>query len=78
MAAQSKPFRIADDVSRSRNIPWFQSKIGSSLTPAGRSLLEIYSGIPASEVEAHIYNTVSVLSTYLHLPYSFILNSHTA
>ncbi|KAK0506889.1 hypothetical protein JMJ35_010589 [Cladonia borealis] len=57
MAAQSKPFRIADDVSRSRNIPWFQSKIGSSLTPAGRSLLEIYSGIPASEVEAHIYDT---------------------
>ncbi|MCJ1347442.1 hypothetical protein MMC31_005667, partial [Peltigera leucophlebia] len=41
--------------------PWFQSKIGYNLTPAGRQLLEEYSGISASEVEAHIYKIVSVL-----------------
>ena len=68
MVAQPKTFRIADHVSRSRNVPWFHSKLGSSLTPAGRSLLETYSGIPASEVEAHIYKTVGILSPYLHLP----------
>ena len=61
MAAQYKAFRIADKVSRSRDVPWFQSKLGSSLTPAGRSLLENYSGIPASEVETHIYKTVRTL-----------------
>ena len=78
MAAQSKTFRIADHVSRSRNVPWFQSKLGSSLTPAGRSLLEDYGGIPASEVEAHIYKTVRFLTPYLRLPYGLILNSRTA
>lgn len=41
--------------------PWFQSKIGYSLTPPGRQLLEEYSGISASEVEEHIYKIVSVL-----------------
>lgn len=41
--------------------PWFQSKIGYSLTSAGRQLLEEYSGISASDVEAHIYKIVSVL-----------------
>lgn len=78
MAAQSKTFRIAENVSRSKDVPWFQSKIGSSLTPAGRSLLEAYSGIPASEVEAHIYKTVRAPPPYLQLPCSFILNSDTA
>ena len=78
MEAESRTFRIADDVSRSKDVPWFQSTLGSSLTPAGRSLLETYSGIPASEVEAHIYKTVRIPSRSLHLSYSFILNSHTA
>ena len=75
MAAQSKTFRIADHVSRSKDVPWFQSKIGSSLTPAGRSLLEEYSGIPASEVEAHIYKTVGIISPCINQLYSFILTA---
>lgn len=63
MATQNKTPRLGDNVSRSRNVPWFYSKLGSSLTPAGRELLQTYSGIPASEVEAHIYKSVSS-----HLP----------
>ena len=49
------------NVSRSKNVPYFQSEIGSSLTPAGRQLFETYSRLPASEVEAHIYKIVSGL-----------------
>lgn len=75
MAAQSKTFRIAENVSRFKDVPWFQSKLGSSLTPAGRSLLEVYSGIPASEVEAHIYKTVGIIPPYIHKLYSFILTA---
>ncbi|KAL8786519.1 MAG: hypothetical protein Q9213_002746 [Squamulea squamosa] len=55
MAAEKKAPRLGDNVSRSKNVPWFQSKIGSSLTPAGRDLLGTYSGIAAAEIEDHIY-----------------------
>ena len=51
----------AKSTPRSKNLPWFQANIGSSLTPEGRQLLEEYSGIPPEEVVAHIYNTVSLL-----------------
>ncbi|KAI4217984.1 MAG: hypothetical protein L6R36_009179, partial [Xanthoria steineri] len=47
--------RLGQNVSRTKEVPWYQPKLGSSLTPAGRQLLETYSGIPASEVEDHIY-----------------------
>ena len=49
-------------VSRSKKLPWFQSKIGSSLTPAGRQLLEEYSGIETSEVENHVYKIVGTFT----------------
>ncbi|KAL8718594.1 MAG: hypothetical protein Q9225_004279 [Loekoesia sp. 1 TL-2023] len=45
----------AKNIPRSKDVPWFQSKIGSSLTPAGRRLLEEYSGIASHDVETHIY-----------------------
>ena len=45
-------------VSRSKSLPWYHSKIGTSLTPAGRQLLEQYSGIEPSEVESHVYKIV--------------------
>lgn len=48
--------KLGDDISRTKNVPWFQSTIGSSLTTAGRQLLETYGGIPSSEVEQHIYS----------------------
>ena len=63
-------------ISRSKSLPWFQSKIGSSLTPASRKLLEEYSGVSAVEVEAHVYRIVSVLTmddfyvVYFNLPLS--------
>lgn len=47
------------DSRRSKDLPWFHSKIGDNLAPAGRRLLEEYSGIPPSEVEGHIYSVVS-------------------
>ncbi|KAI4236487.1 MAG: hypothetical protein LQ349_002514 [Xanthoria aureola] len=47
--------RLGQNISRTKAVPWYQPKVGSSLTPAGRQLLETYSGIPASEVEDHIY-----------------------
>lgn len=50
----------AANVSRSKNVPWFQAKIGSSLTLAGRQLLEEYSHIDPSEVETHLYKIVSL------------------
>ena len=53
------------NVSRSKNVPYFHSEIGSSLTPAGRQLFETYSRLPASEVEAHIYKIVSGLQSAL-------------
>lgn len=46
------------DVTRSKELPWFRSTIGSSLTPAGRQLLEEYSGIEPSEMENHLYKIV--------------------
>lgn len=52
----------AKTVSRSKDVPWFQSKIGSSLTLTGRRLLEQYSGIAPSDVEAHIYRIVSLVT----------------
>ena len=63
----------AKSAPRSKNLPWFQANIGSSLTPEGRQLLEEYSGIPPEEVVAHIYNTVSLLLfsfPFLHLSLS--------
>ncbi|KAM0796363.1 hypothetical protein BDR22DRAFT_900139 [Usnea florida] len=45
----------AKNAPRSKHLPWFQSNIGSSLTPAGRHLLEEYSGIPSAEVVSHIH-----------------------
>ncbi|KAL8700524.1 MAG: hypothetical protein Q9201_005399 [Fulgogasparrea decipioides] len=62
MADQKEVSRQGYNVSRSKNVPWFQSKIGSSLTSASRELLETYSGILASEVEDHIYKNVSARS----------------
>ena len=46
---------------RSKDLPWFQSNIGSSLTPAGRRLLEEYSGVASTDVESHIYKIVRSL-----------------
>lgn len=46
------------NASRSKNVPYFQSEIESSLTPAGRELFETYSHIPPAEVEPHIYKIV--------------------
>lgn len=51
---------LAARIPRSKNVPWFQSKIGSSLTPAGRQLLEEYSHIEPSKVEDHIYKIVGL------------------
>lgn len=56
MASTSLAESRSANISRSKNLPWFQSKIGSSLTPAGRELLEKYSGVDPSDVENHIYN----------------------
>lgn len=55
-------------MSRSKDLPWYQSKLGSSLTPAGRALLETYSGIPSSEVEAHIYKNVNNFTVFHYAP----------
>ena len=59
MASNSLAISVATSNSRSKSVPWFHSKIGSSLTPAGRQLLEQYSGIKPSEVESHVYKIVS-------------------
>lgn len=60
MASSKAPtaVELAAQISRSKNLPWFQSKIGSSLTLAGRQLLEEYSHIDPSEIESHIYKIV--------------------
>ena len=55
------------NVSRSKDVPYFQSKIGSSLTPAGRQLFETYSRLPVSEVDTHIYKIVSGLHSALQI-----------
>lgn len=68
MTTQNKAPRFGDNFSRSKNVPWFQSKLGSNLTPAGRALFQTYSGIPATEVEAHIYKNVSSLLPFSSLP----------
>ena len=60
MASTSPAANSGTDVSRSKSLPWFQSKIGNSLTPAGQQLLEQYSDIDPSEVENHIYKIVGV------------------
>jgi len=59
MSNQKDVTKQGAKVSRSKDVPWFQARIGSSLTPAGRQLFEDYGGLPASEVEDHIYKIVS-------------------
>ena len=63
VATKNKAPSFGDNFSRAKNVPWFQSKLDASLTPAGRALFETYSGIPAAEVEAHIFKNVSHLSS---------------
>jgi hypothetical protein len=58
MASTQAAVELAAKISRSKKLPWFQSKIGSSLTSAGRQLLEEYSHIDPAEVESHIYKIV--------------------
>lgn len=66
--------RLGQNISRTKAVPWYQPKVGSSLTPAGRQLLETYSGIPASEVEDHIYKIVSSHhSTIYDFPFQLVL-----
>ena len=62
------------NVSRTKGVPYFHSKIGSSLTPAGRQLFETYSRVPASEVEAHIYKIVSGLQSAHEFLHSLLTN----
>ena len=54
-------------VSRSKNVPWFQPKIGSSLTPAGRQLLETYSGVDPSDIENHLHKIVGTPTSSKYL-----------
>lgn len=58
MAGRQAALEMAAKISRSKDLPWFQSKIGSSLTPASRQVLEEYSHIDPAEVESHIYKIV--------------------
>ena len=58
MTSPSTTERRMAAVSRSKKVPWFQSEIGSSVTPAGRQLLESYSGIDPSDIENHLYKIV--------------------
>lgn len=66
--------KLGANVSRSKAVPYFHSQIGSSLTPAGRQLLENYSRLPESELEAHIYKIVSGLKSAPHIPNSVLTN----
>ena len=70
MSNQNDPTRLGANVSRTKDVPYYHSKIGSSLTPAGRQLFETYSRVPASEVEAHIYKIVSGLQSAQKFLYS--------
>lgn len=45
-------------IAYSKDVHFFPPKIGSTLTPAGRQLLEQYGGIAPEDVEAHIYRIV--------------------
>ena len=67
----SDPRVLATAVSRSKNWPWYQEKIGDKLTPAVKKLLQEYSGITLQDVEAHIYKVVclqcSPISLQVHL-----------
>ncbi|KAL6714990.1 hypothetical protein ACLMJK_007250 [Lecanora helva] len=60
MTAPVSARELAKNAPRSKDLPWFQHKIGSSLTPAGRKLLEGYSGIAPEDVETHIYRNRDV------------------
>ena len=62
------------NVSRTKDVPYFRSKINFSLTPAGRQLFETYSRIPASEVEAHIYKFVNGLQSAHKFLHSLLTN----
>lgn len=59
MASLKTAKDLAERAPRSKDLPWFQSNIGSSLTPSGRQLLEGYGGIASEEVVPHIYKVVS-------------------
>ena len=59
MSIQKPTAEQAARASRRKDVPYFHQEIGSSLTPASRQLFEVYSGVPASGVETHIYKIVS-------------------
>lgn len=48
-----------DHAARSKKLPWYQASLGNKLSPEARQLFEQYSKIPAQEVEAHVYISVS-------------------
>ena len=67
--AADDPRKIAASISRSKEFPWYEESVGEKLTIGIRTLLEGYSGIPAKEVEDHVYKIVcTLLSDHQHIP----------
>jgi hypothetical protein len=58
MAHTDIPDAQAKIASREKEVPWYNPNLGDKLGDSARALLENYSGIPAGEVEAHVYKIV--------------------
>ena len=61
MAHTDIPDAQAKINTREKDVPWYNPNLGDKLSAPARELLENYSGIPAGEVEAHIYKIVGLL-----------------
>ena len=48
------------EVSRSKDVRWYQKTLGDKLTPQCYDLLVNYSKIPERDVEEHIYEAVGL------------------
>ncbi|MCJ1395292.1 hypothetical protein MMC18_008176 [Xylographa bjoerkii] len=46
---------VAAAIPRSKNWPWYHESIGDKLTTTVKDLLEGYSGIPAEDMNSHVY-----------------------
>ncbi|TVY67440.1 Methyltransferase trt5 [Lachnellula suecica] len=55
MAETDVPDARAKIGRREKDVPWYNPDMGDKLGKPARELLENYSGIPASEVEEHVY-----------------------
>lgn len=65
------------DGARSVSWPWYHQLLTHELTPEAKELLSAYSGVPAAEMEAHVYSIVGLFFRHRGKQANDVLYSET-